>query len=612
MDISPDKQNIDKLFSNTSYYIDFYQRDYKWNDEPVRRLLDDIFYIFDVNYDAHPDLDPKPENVSAKYPWYYLNTYVTNTIDGRVFVVDGQQRLTTLTLILIKLKHLAEDFDSGLADWIKNKIAGYSGYQTTFWMNHERHIATMQALHDGEEDVPVDSGITAANMLSNYEVISKELEDRLTSPHKFETFVFFFLHRLVLINLSVEQTDVPMVFEVINDRGVKLRPHEILKGKLLGQIDKEEMAQGDFNALWEQCVSRVNAFKPEEFDEFFVYFLKAKFADTRGVGQKFDNDYHREIFKPGVKEKLKLERNPTEVKKFIKRDLEYYTKLYARLWRSTLTENSEFKHAFYNRLNEMDSHFHLILSACKADDPEEDEKLELITREVDRLFSLLRLQRAYDSNQFVIAVYEISSQIREKPVAEIAEIFDKKLLEILSERRGGEVESAFEYAQFKNTSINDVPTRFTRYFFARVDQFIAENTNMGSKAPFADLVQKTGFVNGFHIEHILSNNSANLELYDGDQESFDVDRNRLGAVLLLKGKDNQSSGNEPFALKLKSYANTLHWNETLREDSYKSKKDFSKFMSEANLSFSPYSVFSKAEVEDRHRLLFEIANKVWV
>lgn len=43
MEISPDKQNIDRVFSNTAYYIDFYQRDYRWTDEPVLRLLDDIF-----------------------------------------------------------------------------------------------------------------------------------------------------------------------------------------------------------------------------------------------------------------------------------------------------------------------------------------------------------------------------------------------------------------------------------------------------------------------------------------------------------------------------------------------------------------------------------------
>lgn len=46
MDVTPDKQNVDKVFSSTTYYIDFYQRQYKWTEEPVRRLLDDILYKF--------------------------------------------------------------------------------------------------------------------------------------------------------------------------------------------------------------------------------------------------------------------------------------------------------------------------------------------------------------------------------------------------------------------------------------------------------------------------------------------------------------------------------------------------------------------------------------
>lgn len=120
-------------------------------------------------------------------------------------------------------------------------------------MNHFGHKATQQALFEGVEakEVPVGSGITAENMVTNYGIISAFFDKELAEKHKFETFVFYFLHRLVLINLSVEQTDVSMVFEVINDRGVRLRPYEILKGKLLGQIDKIELDRDDYNGLWE-------------------------------------------------------------------------------------------------------------------------------------------------------------------------------------------------------------------------------------------------------------------------------------------------------------------------------------------------------------------------
>ena len=103
MDIAPDKQNIDRVFSNTTYHIDFYQRDYKWTSEPVLRLLDDVFFMFNQEYEKYSSLEPSTETIMAKYSWYYLNTYVTNIIDGKVYVVDGQQRLTTLTILLIKL-----------------------------------------------------------------------------------------------------------------------------------------------------------------------------------------------------------------------------------------------------------------------------------------------------------------------------------------------------------------------------------------------------------------------------------------------------------------------------------------------------------------------------
>ena len=611
MDISPDKQNIDELFGTTAYYIDFYQRDYKWTEEPVRRLLDDIFYAFDVAYEANKALDPSPETVVAKYPWYYLNTYVTNTINGRVYVVDGQQRLTTLTLILIYLLHRADISGSELKGWLSGKIAGQTGFRTQFWMNHERHAETLNALFRNSDIVPTKSGITAENMASNFKTISRYIAEKLPDLHRLETFIFYFLQRLVLINLSVEQTDVPMVFEVINDRGVKLRPYEILKGKLLGQIDKVELNAGNFNDKWEACVSRVNKHSPDEIDEFFVYYLKAKFADTRNMGQRFDNDYHREMFKEDLAGILKLEHTPARVKSFLNEELEYYTRLYDRMITLAYNEERGYEAVFYNRLNDMDSQYQLILSCCTVRDTEENLKIQLVSRNVDRLFSLLRLQRSYDSNEFNEAVFEISVGIRGKRAAEIKEVFETKLVELLAKRRGTKVNHAFEYGQFRNTSITDVPTRFTRYFFARVDRFIAERTNNGERHPLEDLVTKTGAVNGFHIEHILSFNKENIAIYNGDKERFEAERNRLGAVLLLKGRDNISSNNEIYKQKLKSYAKTLHWNESLRDDSYKSKKDFEQFMANTLLKFEPFASFGPDEVESRQHLLFGLAQHLW-
>lgn len=611
MDISPEKQNIDKLFGSTTYHIDFYQRDYKWTSEPVRRLLDDIFYAFEASYEKNLSLDANSETVSSKYPWYYLNSYVTNSINGKIYVVDGQQRLTTITLILIELLHRSKLIGSGLSGWIDKKIAGQNGFKNQFWMNHERSIQTLEALFAGKDFVSNNSSVTTQNMLGNYSVIHDYLENKFSTKHKFETFVFYFLNRLVLINLNVEQTDVPMVFEVINDRGVKLRPYEILKGKLLGQIDKDELEKNNYYGKWEEYVGRVNLHKLDEIDVFFVYYLKSKYANSRSVAQRFDSDYHREMFKQDMNDMLDLQHNPTAVKSFIKTELNYYTALYSKIWHLATIEKNGYEAIYYNKLNEMDSQFLLILSSCLPNDPEEDAKLKLVSTYIDRFYTLLRLQRAYDSRQFSDDIFEISLNIRNKQLSEIKEIFDKKLKEILAEKRGVADVQLFEYAQFRNTSVNDLSTRFIRYFFARVDKYIAENSNMNVKHPFTDLVTKTGSTNGFHIEHILSNNIENLELYQNNRETFEIDRNRLGAVLLLKGKDNISSGNEVYDKKLKTYASSLHWNETLTEDLYKSKKDFINFINEADLQFEFYNIFSQVQVENRQKLLFEIVCQIW-
>lgn len=241
MEIAYDKHNIDAVFSNTHYFIDFYQREYKWDKDPVIRLIDDIFYRFENIYAENIDLSPSQEIVIKKYTWYYLNTYITNKVDGKTYVVDGQQRLTILSLILISLLHLCDE--RGLSqqkDWIRSKIAGIGpGGKKQYWLGHERRLGIMQALFDNQEpgEDLLEDDITAKNMADNYKIICTELKTRLDTPHKLDTFMYYYLLRVVLINLEVEQENVPMVFEVINDRGVRLNPYEILKGKLLGEID---------------------------------------------------------------------------------------------------------------------------------------------------------------------------------------------------------------------------------------------------------------------------------------------------------------------------------------------------------------------------------------
>jgi hypothetical protein len=181
---------------------------------------------------------------------------------------------------------------------------------------------------------------------------------------------------------------------------------------------------------------------------------------------------------------------------------------------------------------------------------------------------------------------------------------------MIAARRNVKEAEPLSYAAFKQTGIN-LNTRFKRYFFARIDEFLAENMNLNPKHPIADLVTKTGAKAGFHVEHILSWNEENKALFNGEEERFEQERNRLGGILLLKGKDNISSNNEPYRDKLKSYANTLYWNETLRADSYKSKLDMTALKDRYGLELEPLDQFGPDELEARHKLLFKLVGIIW-
>lgn len=610
MDISPDKQNIDTLFSNTTYYIDFYQREYKWNEQPVKRLLEDVFFKFNLEYNS--DLEASEEIINEKYSWYYLNTYVTNLTGGKVYVVDGQQRLTTITLTLIKLYHSTKEYKSDLDEWIKGKIVGVQGRRKQFWMNHEAHKKAMQGLIDGEELAKIDtsSGITAVNMVKNYKTISDWVDKEITDIHKLETFIFFFLHRLVMINLAVSQTDVPMVFEVINDRGVKLKPYEILKGKLLGQIDKKELENLKLNEIWESQVRMINEWNDDEMDDFFRFYLKAKFADTRKEGTKFDGDYHRELFTETSDKYLKLKHNPKSVKYFLQNDFKYFTNLYNSILESYGDYSEEQPNIFYNSLNDMDTQITLMLSGCNLEDGQEKEKLRVISGELDRYYTLLQLQKAYDSNDFNTSIYQISNEIRGNDISSYREIFNKYLMKELTSKKGVEVTEPFQYTYFKNIGYYDLKTRFLKYFFARIEKFVTDGAKSSTESIY-NMVVKRGHKNGYHVEHILAYNDENYALFENDEEKFERQRNRLGGLLLLKGRDNISSNNEVYEKKLKSYANTLIWNTTLREDTYKSKLDLRDFINGHKLNLKPISVFGMDAVEERHRLLFDIVNIIW-
>ena len=613
MSIQPIKRKIEEIFSvSQPYYIDFYQRDYKWVKEHIEKLLEDLFYRFELEY--KPNLNPTLENIN-KYDWYYLSAYVTNNYKGKTFIVDGQQRLASITLILIKLFHLARKFELiERVELIKKYIQGIGIEGKKFWMGWNHRETVLQDLMENNARTKTlnnDDGISIINLYNNYEIIDKMLETYLNNSHKFDSFLLYFLTKVLLVEIQIDKSkDVPMVFEVINDRGERLKPYEVLKGKLLGQLDKDEVEE--YNQVWDSHIHNLQKIDEKEVDNFFRFYFRSKFVDTSAEYREFDGDYHKTLYLEKWNKKIQLKQNFKMVKSFVKKELNYYATLYLKLVKESKIEGSKLsEHLLYNDLNDQDRQYLLILSSCGLNDPQEIEKIRVVAKLFDKYYTILQLTGSYDSNMFTESILSLNRKVRDKSVEDIESAFNKQLITDISNSKGVEAKAPFNWSDFKDTNRN-LAIRFIRYFFARIEHFIAKNCNIQCES-YHNLVRNTGSVYGYHIEHIIADNEDNRNLF-GDEELFHSERNRLGALTLLKGKDNLSSGNEPYSKKLETYSGkaNLVWAQSLRDDFYHSNLDFIDFTNKYKLNFKSHmDKFDKNTVDERQKLLFDLVKVIW-
>lgn len=616
MNIQPNNQTVEKCLKQRTYYIDFYQREYVWKKNVVNILLDDIFFTFDLAYEEHKGKDITPE-VLAKYNWYYFNIYITNNIKGKEYIVDGQQRLTTLTLIAVKLLELAntdKEYFENLIDTLKDCVYGKDKFKgNIFWIDNEKRKRIMQHLVDNDEFTGEFENVTEENISNRYKDISKYIDDKKLSNEKLQALIMYFLERLVLVELKIEKDDTPMVFEVINDRGVALKPFEILKGKLVGTLDKDDTEK--YSQIWEDALTRLRGIE----DDFFIDYLKGKFIFRRNadIEKAINNQYHRYIFETNdIAEKLKFrkkdENHIKNIKSFIENDLSYYSILYSEI------RKNEFEYLSYNNdINDLSGQYQNIIAACEIEDKEEQSKVETIANEIDRLYMLLRLNGIYNSNNYQEISYQLNNDLQNIEIFEYRKVFNNVIEQRIKDARNlSEISTLLDYDRFKTRGYDNIDRRPLRYFFARVEKYLCENMDKDMENSVYYISTKTGHKTGYHIEHILSRNDENKKYFHSEEE-FENQRNRLGGLLLLYNMDNVISNNEKyFTGKRMTYTNGLVWGRTLIDSFYHSSNkrfiDFNNnFKSETNMEFKDFKNFDTDTLEYRSKLLFEIVKKIW-
>lgn len=644
--ITPHDQTLRTVFSaQRSYYIDIYQREYKWTEDNVRTLLNDIEVRF--NLFSRPKSNPKDiqEDVLDRYEPYFLNTYLTSSTTAHTAIVDGQQRLTTLLLVLIKLFHVLKLIEAKpvqgkvtfASDTLRKLIFETNdfGGAERFKIFNENREDAFRALVEGRPIRSTDQ--TRTRIAANYKAIDEYFENFLRAEPgksdydipKITYYLTYLLDRVSIVEVRIErQENVAMIFEVVNDRGLGLRPYEILKGKLIGNLSasQKESANGTWTSLQEKYFRAKLKNTTESslsLDTFFQAFFRAKFADTESDYERFEGDYHYEIYRnPAVRAYFGDFRDRDVLYERLSGDIKYFAELYLDIRTGYAHEALVF-----NKLLDQNQQYLLVLSALRRDDPKRDAKINAIGAKFDQFHVVLRLLDAYDSNAFQRLIYALNKEVRESSLADIKRAFEATLIASLVADgiiQDGAVTSAaqlFEFERFK--AVRNQWTNFSKYVLMRIDRRLAQVLDKPSYAS-SDLEELEGRFNknnlkryGMHLEHIYTQHSANRSLFvdaNGvfDEAAFTQTRNRLGMVLLLKDRQNISSSNEVYEDKRTAYAQSnLIWNELLV--GHVPGVDLRNLPDALRPTpIDPENrVFPLGKVEERQRVMFEAIRFIW-
>ena len=104
-EIRGDAKSVRSLLGGSKFAIDYYQREFRWEKKQVTELIDDLSGKFLESHEANNE-----RSAVENYGHYFLGSIIISDKDGQKFIIDGQQRLTTLTLLLIHIyRQLGDD-----------------------------------------------------------------------------------------------------------------------------------------------------------------------------------------------------------------------------------------------------------------------------------------------------------------------------------------------------------------------------------------------------------------------------------------------------------------------------------------------------------------------
>lgn len=291
--IEVNKQSVESFLGSGKskpFVIPEYQRPYAWTEEHVETLFEDLWEFTTTS------------GGTERESYYFLGSIVSyENDDGEQEIIDGQQRITSLFLLLraIYTKLVATPVSERTAEannfiskieptiWRTNKLTGTVDYKnillTSRVVNNDGNEILRYILENGKAE---ENG--KDNYSKNYCYFQNLFDKHSTeNPLMVYQFIYALLNQAILLPIAADTQDTALtIFSTLNDRGLPLSDADIFKAKIYNQLEDDDKKV--FIERWKDLEEQATDAN-ESIQQLFYYnmfYYRALEKESRGCGQK--------------------------------------------------------------------------------------------------------------------------------------------------------------------------------------------------------------------------------------------------------------------------------------------------------------------------------------
>jgi uncharacterized protein with ParB-like and HNH nuclease domain len=526
------------LFEKSFYRIDYYQREYAWSADDVRTLVNDLIRAFGEYWQDGRRRGPRDADHFFMGPF----VYVDESREAR-FLVDGQQRFTTLHLVFLHLRRIAESYGQPTAvDKLNRVIGEFQGRRLRFRIDIDERREFLRRLYDNVPfELSLGAPISIRNMYLRSQLIQEMLDESVTSETCLP-FIDWLLNEVVLIGIRAgNKASGFRIFESMNDRGARLTSADLVKSFLISEVGAH---QDELNKRWRDMLANVTIDREDANapKEFLKSTLVAHYTSTgeQNLADVQEIETALNVWVRKAAEPVLGLKTSDDYFTFID-DLIFLSEHYVRFKKAQskpyLTDGLEA--IYYNEINGLTNQLYFILAAVRPRDVATDakNKARLAANYLDRLYVSRML------NDEPLGAREFESEYR-RLIPELRKCeTEPQVAELLSRALPAE-----DFVAIHNFRLRGNNKAQVRYLLARVTAYV--ETGCGKPDMSAEYLAED---RAWQVEHLWPNHPDWYSDEIADPADFSVLRSRIGSLVLLHRKDNASLSDMPFHEKIQRY-----------------------------------------------------------